>query len=119
MGFFKWVSRVGAVGGTARWGVKMYRRIRAQYPDPSRTSDMEIFRLMVAMRYSAIPGAKHRAYLEGWLSQQPIGLRSLVTAILMTENGWDNPFDFPDTFRDVIAEELAKSGLPQSTIDGP
>ena len=110
------MSRAGGPGSAARWAVKTYRILRAEHPNPSEFSDMDVFRMMIALRYSVIPSPRATAYLEGCMSVGDIGLRSLVEFILQADNSVN---DLPPVFKEAIDEELAKSGLPESVISGP
>jgi hypothetical protein len=116
MGLVKWMARVGGPGSAARWAAKSYRTLRAGHPGYSKLSDMEIFRLIIASRYAVLPSRWALAYLEGWMSNGDIGLRSLVTGILQAEHRIDH---LPKAFAEAIDEELAKSGLPETVISGP
>jgi hypothetical protein len=116
MGFLKWISRLGGPGSAARWAAGGYQTLRADHPDRSQVSDMDIFRLLINARYLRLPSPCAEAYLEGWMSNGEIGLRRLVIGILMAENRVDH---LPDTFIEALDEELAKSGLPNSVLLDP
>jgi hypothetical protein len=118
MGLFKWLSRAGAVGGLARSFADGYKAIRAANPDPSRLSDKQIFRQMVEARMSILPNSPLRGFIEPFLNNPSKGLRHVIIGILMAENNLTDPFAFPKTFYEVVDEELAKSGLPPSVIEG-
>jgi hypothetical protein len=77
---------------------------------------MDIFRMLIATRYAVIPSPHAQAFLEDWMSNGDIGLRSLVIGILIAENRLDH---MPESFRGAIDDELARSGLPNSVIDDP
>jgi hypothetical protein len=117
MGFLKWVYRRGAVGGYARWGARMYRINRDRFPDVVAVSDWDIFNRMVASRYARLPHPKAEAFMGGFMQNSHIGLRNLVIGLLLAENNWDID-DLPGAFLEVIDEELEKSGLPESVLQG-
>jgi len=118
MGLFKWLSRVGATGGLVRSFADGYKQIRAANPDHSRLSDKDIFRQMVDARMSILPNPVHRAIIELYLARPTSGLRHLLRGIVTVENGFMEPSSVPASLFEVIDEELAKSGLPESVVNG-
>jgi hypothetical protein len=120
MGLGKWFVRFGAVGGIARWAIKNYQNLRTQFPDHSKVSDVEIYNMMVGMRYSTLPGDKKCiAFFEGYMNSGSPGLKGFIAGVIRAENRSLESAPFPSLFFEVIDEELAKSGLPDSVINRP
>lgn len=118
MGLFTWLSHGGAVGGLVRSFVDGYKTIRAANPDHSRLSDEEIFRHMVHARMSILPNVGHSSFMEAFLSNPSKGLRNVIVGILMAENESIDPWSLLEATREIIDEEFAQSGLPESVIEG-
>jgi hypothetical protein len=119
MSFLKLLARFGGPGSAARWAAKLYRQMRTREPwnDMRAFRDIDVFRLMVASRYVLIPHRRAQELLREWLQDENQGLVSVVTGIVIAESKWE-PFEFPHVLREVIHEELAKSGLPESVLYG-
>lgn len=118
MGLTRWLARRGGVGGTARWAAKGYNFFRQRHPDPQELSDPELFRLMVMMRYKAMPDPRAEQFLLGIVNQVN-GLQGLVVAILMIEAGFtENDDSVQRMFMEIIVEELEKKGIPEIVIYG-
>jgi hypothetical protein len=118
MGFVKFISRWGAVGGTARWAARQYRFLRAQHPDSARTPDADIFRLLLRERFRILRDDGKQSYL---LSQCDTvqGLVGLVVEILKVEAGLhENKGDIIYDFVEVIDEELRRQGVVSSVRYG-
>lgn len=112
----KWVARVGAVGGTARWAAKGYRFFRERHPDRDAFSDRNIFRLMIVHRYQTMPDDAAERILLARVDRM-LSLSQLVVAILQVEAGFDeNTFESQQIFMDVIEEELQKADVPRDLI---
>lgn len=111
----KWLARVGAVGGTARWAAKIY------HVATEGGNDIDIYllyRMMIKFRYAAIPNPGHEAFLLGH-ADQIRGLRGLVVAILSLEAGFmDNTPEHQEMFWEIVDEELLKAGVPENIVYG-
>jgi len=95
----------------------MYKANREKNSDKTIISDMEIFRHMVKSRYARLSHPKAEAFMEGWMRGGHIGRRKLVLGVLVAENGWEID-DIPATFFEVIDDEMIRSGLPESVVEG-
>jgi len=116
MGLLKWLSRRGAVGGTARWAARNYLAARQSLPESS--SDADAYRLMISARYKAMPDRETESELLK-LADDTQGLLELVVTVLAVEAGFnDNTPENKRMFADVIVEELEKKGLPREAIFG-
>ncbi len=119
-GVLRWIARRGAVGGTARWAGRSYKRILKSNPDASQE---EICIFLVEHRYKNDQDKKmlhdHFAYVKRTLGDSEINLHSLVMGILMLEAGFaDLPLKTQELFNEVIKEELHKLKLPNKVIYG-
>ncbi len=118
MGFMKWLARIGAVGGTARWAARTYEFFRRRHPDSSEIPDNSIFRLMIVQRYEALPDQKAEQVLLS-RADRLFGLRDLVTSVLIAEAGFaDNTPSVQSQFLEVIEEELERAGVTRQVIIG-
>ena len=118
MGFVKLISRWGAVGGTARWAARGYKFLRAQHPDSAKTTDADIFRLLLLVRFRIFRDDAKQSYL---LSQCDTlqGLVGLVVEILKVEAGLhENRGDIIYDFIEVIDEELKRQRVVSSVRYG-
>jgi hypothetical protein len=117
MGFLKFIGRLGAVGGTARWAARGYKLFRLQNSGPE-TTDTDIFRQLLCSRYRNRKDAPKRDYL---LSQSETleGLVGLVIEILKVEaNFHDNTGGIIYEFVEIIDEEITKQGIGVSARYG-
>src|SRR5216110_2350660 len=105
MGFFKFISRWGFVGSTARWAGRWYAFLRAKNTDFTKLSDREIFRLMITERYRIVRDDRKQAFLLSQCSTVE-GLVGLVIEILKVEAALhENSGDAIYTFIKAIDEE--------------
>ena len=112
--------QIGALREIVHWAINSYKTLRVTNPDHSLASDKDIFRHMVNNRMSGQSDSGHRDYIEGFLEgTSSTGLHHLLIGILSTQSGFTYPLSLPSLARKIVTEELAKSGLPQSVIDGP
>jgi hypothetical protein len=95
-----------------------YKTIRAANPDHFHLTDKEIFRVMIEARMSIFPNVGQRAFIQPFLDTPSKGLRHLINGVLLAENAPSDPWSFLQSIAEVVNEELEKSGLPQSVIEG-
>ncbi len=118
MGLLKWFSRLGAVGGTARWAANGYKFYRQRHPDKTEWPDIAIFRLMIVSRFEVLSDSKSQEYLLS-ISDSIRGLRGLVVAILSVEASFnENTTSYQHMLLDVIEEELEKKGIAREVVLG-
>jgi len=118
MGFVKFISRWGAVGGTARWAARGYKFLRTQHVDSAKIIDADIFRLLLFERFRILRDDAKQSYL---LSQCDTlqGLVGLVVEILKVEADLhENRGDIISDFVEVIDEELKRQGIGASVRYG-
>ena len=116
MGMMKYLARVGAVGGTARWAADTYRFYRQRHPASPEWSEEAIFRLMIATRYQVMPNPDIETRLLG-IDYNGQGLVGLVIEILNCEADFaNNTYEYQKMFISVIAEELQKKGISEEVI---
>ena len=118
MGMMKYLARVGAVGGTARWAADTYKAYRLRHPASPEWPEDAIYRLMIATRYQVMPNAAVEQHLLG-IDYAGRGLLGLVIEVLTCEADFaKNTHDYQDMFMSVIVEELQKKGLSRGVIFG-
>lgn len=118
MGFGKWLARLGAVGGTARWAANGYRFFRQRHPDTFEFTDNDIFRLMIVTRYEKLHDEEAEKFLLS-IADTLVGLRALVVVILTVEAGFtENTESNQSMFMYVIDEEIKKKGISPEIIYG-
>ena len=124
MSFLSFIARRGAVGSAARWAASMYREAMKQ--DPSLDLE-DIVASAVIVRYSlgarAHPTGRAAKTLTCFVklledrTTMHRTMRSMthfVVLILVAEAGFlDNALDVQGTFVEVIADELARKGVPK------
>lgn len=116
MGLMKFLTRKGAVGGTARLIAKQYKHYRTLHPDKEAMKNAVIYRLIIMDRFKIIQNKSHENILmeKAWNMS---GLRELVVEILVLEAGFnENTHENQLMFKDVIGEELLKKGVPKQEV---
>lgn len=118
MGLKRWLAKIGAVGGTARWAANGYKFLRQRYTDSVEFTDSSLFNRMVVTRYEVIADSKKQAHLVSQCSRVQ-GLIGLVIEVLKVEASLhDNDGDTIYMFVEVIEDELKKAGIPASSRFG-
>ena len=109
-GFVRFVARIGAVGGTARWAAKGYHCIRRQSPE---TPFLEICTILIEVRYAILRNDRKKQEILDLL-RHCHSLHSLVVAVLAVEAGYfDNDRHIQGLFDEVIEAQLLKRNIPQ------
>jgi len=126
MAFGKWMARKGAVGGTARFVAKAFwsafenKLIDMDNFSSPRGLDEEIRKVVIAalnFRFAGnVDHPDYRAILNTYDSSVA-GLEALTISILIVEAGYmKNSYENKEMFREIIVEELKKSGVGDKII---
>lgn len=116
MGLLKFLSRMGAVGGTARIIAKQFNNYRKLHPDRVEMTNQVVFRLIIMDRFSTLKNKKKEEVLKekAW---EISGLKELVIEILTIEAGFlENSIENQLMFEEIIEEELLKMGISSADL---
>ena len=109
MAIIRWLTKKGAVGGTARWAANGYHRVIAQHPDVSVEQVVEV---LIRMRYQSASNPNIEVRVRSLVEVSP-GLAGLVYSILVVEASFnENTASVQNMFNEVIIEELMNAGVP-------